>query len=65
MKTELKTVLEKKTLNPRDCNHATPYMVDNGILDIYLCDRFRGSCYFEPNGGIPFKKICEESNRPV
>ncbi len=62
MKTELKPAAGKKTLNPRDCSHATPYMVDNGILDIYLCDQFRGSCYFEPNGGKQFNKICEKSN---
>jgi len=59
MKAELKTVLENKPLNPRECTHAKPYMVNNGILDIYFCDQFRGSCYFEPNGGKQFKKICE------
>ncbi len=48
-----------KGFNPRKCEHARPYMVDNGVLDIYLCKKFRGNCYFEPNGGPQFKKICE------
>jgi hypothetical protein len=48
-----------KRQNPRECEHAKPYMVDNGVLDVYLCKRFRGNCYFEPNGGRQFKKICE------
>jgi hypothetical protein len=46
-------------VNPKECEHAKPYMVDNGVLDIYSCKRFSGNCYFEPNGGKPFKKMCE------
>jgi hypothetical protein len=45
--------------NPKECEHALPYMVDNGVLDVYRCKRFRANCYFEPNGGKPFKKICD------
>ncbi len=52
----------KKTngLNPKGCEYAKPYMVDNGVLDIYACTKYGGNCYYEPNGGTPFKKICEE-----
>ena len=45
-------------LNPRYCKFAKPYMVDNGVLDVYSCQRFSGTCYFEPNGGRPIKKMC-------
>lgn len=48
------------TKNPKECEHATPYMVDNGVLDVYLCKQFPGTCYFEPNGGKQFKKICKQ-----
>ena len=51
--------LGSKTLNPKECEHAAPYMVDNGVLDIYVCQRFNGNCYFEPNGGKQFMKMCE------
>jgi hypothetical protein len=44
--------LKPKKLNPKKCDNARPYMVDNGILDMYIC--------FEPNGGKQFKKRCEE-----
>jgi hypothetical protein len=53
--------LGSKRRNPRECEHATPYMVDNGVLDIYICQKFGANCYFEPNGGKQFKKICEET----
>jgi hypothetical protein len=51
--------LTPRLFNPKECEHALPYMVDNGVLDIYRCKRFRGNCYFEPKGGKPFKKICD------
>lgn len=50
---------EIKTLDPKECAHASPYMVDNGILDLYHCERFSVNCYHEPNGGKQFKKVCE------
>jgi hypothetical protein len=49
-----------RRFNPKKCEHARPYMTDNGVLDIYLCKRFQGNCYYEPNGGKPFKKMCED-----
>jgi hypothetical protein len=48
-----------RRFDPKKCEHARPYMTDNGVLDIYLCKRFHGNCYFEPNGGKQFKKMCE------
>jgi hypothetical protein len=67
MKTELIAIgtparEKRRPKDPRKCEHATPYMVDNGVLDVYQCKRFRGTCYFEPNGGKQFKKICERAN---
>jgi hypothetical protein len=64
MKTELITISapsreKSRPKNPKECENAKPYMVDNGVLDIYHCKRYRGTCYFEPNGGKQFKKICE------
>jgi hypothetical protein len=50
---------EVKGPNPKECDHAIPYMVNNGVLDIYVCEKFHGNCYFVPNGGKQFKKICE------
>jgi hypothetical protein len=52
--------LKPKKLNPKKCDNARPYMVDNGILDMYICQKFGVNCYFEPNGGKQFKKRCEE-----
>jgi hypothetical protein len=50
---------QPRPFDPRECDYATPYMVNNGVLDMYICQRFGGNCYFEPNGGPQFKKICE------
>jgi hypothetical protein len=54
-----KKLEELRYLNPIKCQHATPYMTENGVLDIYVCGKFQGNCYFEPNGGRQFKKMCE------
>jgi hypothetical protein len=54
-----KTIEEQKRFNPDACEPATPYMTNNGVLHIYTCKKFHGNCYFEPNGGPQFKKICE------
>jgi hypothetical protein len=48
-----------KKRNPSECKNAAPYMVDNGVLDMYICKKFNGNCYFEPNGGKQFVKMCE------
>lgn len=50
---------KQKQVDPDACEHAIPYMTNNGVLDIYTCKKFHGTCYFEPNGGPQFKKICE------
>lgn len=52
---------ELRTLNPKECKHAEPYMTDNGILDIFDCKKHGCNCYFEPNGGVAFEKICEKT----
>ena len=44
---------------PSNCGHSEPYMIDNGILDVYTCTRFKGNCYVLPNGGRQFIKMCE------
>jgi hypothetical protein len=56
----LKAKREPTNPNPKECENASPYMVDNGVLDIYRCKKLGGNCYFEPNGGKPFKKKCDK-----
>jgi hypothetical protein len=54
-----KTIEKLKHFDPCGCENASPYMINNGVLDIYTCKKYRGNCYFEPNGGPHFKKICD------
>lgn len=50
---------ELRRRDPKECVYATPYLVNNGVVDCYYCEKFAVKCYFNPKERKSFIKVCE------